>query len=759
MRVSGVIRDGSSNKAVSRARIVLTVSQSQLAELVSDRDGRFEYRDEASRAGEVLLCKIDKKGYKANETSTRIEGDVVDLDLRVTPIPVDEDSTDRRRKRRGIRILVGIGIPVIAAIVAALVLAGLKPEILEFSPSEKRVLAGDPVTLSWSTKNAARVLLDGNPVHSESRVVNPVVTTTYHLTAANWLGKDEQETTVEVLSSTNSIELLLERLKDENARTRIETLKRLADIRPPAARAVPAIQSLLKTDKDAQVRKESVAALARIEPAAEESIGAFVSALSDPDQDVGGASVRALAAAGEAAVEPMIARIGDGDVNIREAAHQVLVEIGEEAIEPLCNALDREEVRLAAARLLVKLGGQCKPLAAVLTNMLGNEKSRTEAMELLVRLKGEAVEELIHALRNQNDDIRGAAKQVLIRIDLPAVKPLEEVLVEYPLGVQAAMVLLKLGRDTKGAVDTILTQLERFSLDREKVRIVTECVEALAAVPEPDLSEIVIPSLIERMKAKPISFHSGALGMIGRTSPKKVVTLLIPLLRSEGKERFFASAIISRIGAEAVPYLMSRLGIKDWKEVVSDVLRDMGKPAADALEAILRDGSSSLSRRASAAAILADMYQFRSSREVQWDDSRRQLILGTSIQMLQRGDSETKTVGIQLLNRLAPPLKERELPTAALKEMLRSSRGSADFKSIDRLLQKVVRVSPETRASYLIEALKNPTTALRHEAVFELGKLGRAARAAIPELRRLANSDREIIIRSEAQKALKKIGG
>ena len=56
-----------------------------------------------------------------------------------------------------------------------------KAQILSFSANPGQVTSGGQVTLAWSVKNAATVLIDGQAVTGTSKVVTPTKTTTYTL--------------------------------------------------------------------------------------------------------------------------------------------------------------------------------------------------------------------------------------------------------------------------------------------------------------------------------------------------------------------------------------------------------------------------------------------------------------------------------------------------------------------------------------------------------------------------------------------------
>ena len=77
---------------------------------------------------------------------------------------------------------------------------GPSPTISSFSANPTTVLAGQPVTLSWSVTNSTYNIIDptAGPVRGTSIVVNPSATTTYTLYTTNQFGRTTATVTVTV---------------------------------------------------------------------------------------------------------------------------------------------------------------------------------------------------------------------------------------------------------------------------------------------------------------------------------------------------------------------------------------------------------------------------------------------------------------------------------------------------------------------------------------------------------------------------------
>src|SRR5947208_1416915 len=77
---------------------------------------------------------------------------------------------------------------------------GASPTISSFSANPTSIMAGQPVTLSWSMNNSTYNIIDptAGPVRGTSIVVNPSATTTYTLYSTNQFGRTTATATVTV---------------------------------------------------------------------------------------------------------------------------------------------------------------------------------------------------------------------------------------------------------------------------------------------------------------------------------------------------------------------------------------------------------------------------------------------------------------------------------------------------------------------------------------------------------------------------------
>lgn len=137
--------------------------------------------------------------------------------------------------------------------------------------------------------------------------------------------------------------------------------------------------------------------------------------LKDPDWAVRREAVITLGEMGdERCVEPLIKAIRDGDHQVRDAAIEALAMVGSPAVEPLIRLLRDWDVRKFAITALGKIKDErvLEPLIA----QLRNDEFMEYATEALVELGEPAVERLIAALDDKEENTRKQAVIALGRI-------------------------------------------------------------------------------------------------------------------------------------------------------------------------------------------------------------------------------------------------------------------------------------------------------------------------------------------------------
>jgi HEAT repeat protein len=186
---------------------------------------------------------------------------------------------------------------------------------------------------------------------------------------------------------------------------------------------VAGLIKVLGDDRDFQRRRDAAAALGEL--ADKRALDALTAALKDADEFVRQHSARALGRLGDAAaVEAVGEALKDGSAGVREAAAKALGEIGElGASESLEAALKDSAVgvREAAAKALAKIGWTPESGQTGEGFLLVQKRDWAGC----VRLGSAAVPPLIDALRRRDRHVRQAAAESLGKIaDARAAKPL-----------------------------------------------------------------------------------------------------------------------------------------------------------------------------------------------------------------------------------------------------------------------------------------------------------------------------------------------
>ena len=223
------------------------------------------------------------------------------------------------------------------------------------------------------------------------------------------------------IGDAKAVESLIGALRDEYLGVRMEAAKVLGKI-GDAGTVEPLITAM--ADKNTDVRKTSEKALVdiagRIGPAAKAVIPALRAALGDNNPKVREASARALDKIGvdeEATRAALMERLKDSNAKVRNAA---AVAIGGELgnIYPDVERL-HTDCRWDAVPRLVKIGKAAVPALVVTLNYQGRNSSsvRGGAAEALGKIgDARAVEPLIQALKDKDDDVRRNAAEALGKI-------------------------------------------------------------------------------------------------------------------------------------------------------------------------------------------------------------------------------------------------------------------------------------------------------------------------------------------------------
>jgi HEAT repeat protein len=386
-----------------------------------------------------------------------------------------------------------------------------------------------------------------------------------------------------------ALESLAEALKDDEA---CYWGCLIASEMGPAAKPVlPGLIELLG-HQEPDVRLEALMAIAATQDASRATIAALLKALEDKQAGVQYAAIFALGNMGDKAAPAASAiksRLKFDDPFVQAISAWALVKIeGESAMEQALPVLiaslksDDERARLAAARSLLEL----KPDPAVVGP------------------------ELVKALKDKNPQVVGNVIDALATLGAPMVEKAIPALKDKELRSQAAVLLGRLGADSKAAVPALVESLK--DEDRDEVR--RDVILALAAI-GPD-AKAAASALVEDLGHENPRVQVSVTFALGKIGPaaKAALPQIKKNLESEDETLAAVSAwALPRIApADAsvaklvVPKMTAALKHEDAfvRREAAETLGMLGpqaKAAAEALEELTKDADEGVAAAAKEA--------------------------------------------------------------------------------------------------------------------------------------------------------------
>ncbi|MBM4124113.1 MAG: HEAT repeat domain-containing protein [Nitrospira sp.] len=205
------------------------------------------------------------------------------------------------------------------------------------------------------------------------------------------------------------------------------------------------------SDTETPQTSEATEEVALDEEKVKDEIEIQIDLLQDQDWVVRREAIITLGEMGdERCVEPLVRALHDGDWQVRDAAIEALAMVGSPAVEGLIKQLRDWDIRKYAIRALGKIKDE--RVLDPLIGQLRKDEFLEDATDALVELGEPAVEKLVAAMKDKDENVRKQAVIALGRIkNDKALDPLIEMLQDkdWYIRLTAAAALEKIG-DERG---------------------------------------------------------------------------------------------------------------------------------------------------------------------------------------------------------------------------------------------------------------------------------------------------------------------
>jgi len=506
-------------------------------------------------------------------------------------------------------------------------------------------------------------------------------------------------------------------------------LKSLSDENPPSVRARAAYELgnagdkseavILKlidsvTDEDATVRQQAVRALIKLDPPVEGKM-----------------------------LEKVLEILQSGDRELIGPAMQTIVEEGEAVVPRLCGVLEKDENEEAwywACVVLADIGPKAKDAVPAVKGVLKHklEEVRMQALITLGEIlagSDQPPPDIVKVLTNEKESnaVKYAAAFALGQIgpDEAGTAALQETMESDDafLELTAAWALASNNPGNKALLQrTVELIVDAFKSDDVNLRRAAAKMAVEFDVPLEDIA----PQLIKALQDPDPRLVRNAIESLVDLGPK-ALTQVDELLKHP-QLRFYALPLISRLGPDA-------------EKAVPALITEIKKSPAedpDSVEGILQAEEDANFRREAVFALAAIGPKAADAVPVLTD-------------LLKSDDIDMVTSSSYALGMMGPKAKAA---MTALRDNLRHEKPIVQFAAVSalfRILPGEPRLIPIARST-LVKLLSNEEAEVRFAAVVALGKMGRAADKALPEIRERLKDDSEMV-REEAAKAIKQIGG
>ncbi|VTS08718.1 HEAT repeat domain-containing protein [Tuwongella immobilis] len=480
-------------------------------------------------------------------------------------------------------------------------------------------------------------------------------------------------------------------------------------------RGLPKLQAHLN-DTDPLVREHALHALARLGKRANPATIQMVKQLSDKDNNVRRAAYLAMRAIAPIPSPELVKLLNSSDASIRSDAAEAIQDrdLPADALPTLMKCLQDPDrfVRNTAAEAIGKLGAKAEP----------------------------AIPELIKNIEDLNEqDLRNArqlsdlgALEALRKIGAPAVAPLANVLESknFVARYVAALTLGRMGPTAKSA----LGQLQaRMKAETQYVDVACEAAAAQILIGgDPAAPLKYLEGLLENPQPTVRAAATRTIAALGKPASQLVPKLILELNDPDESVRRVAIEALKRMGSAAKPAI-AVLGPRLTDDQISvrtaaaEILLSMGHAAKDAIDDLgdALEGEDSNVRKLAAETLailgpdakpaLPELLKAIQNKEF---DPYQRTAFAQAIGAIGPTASDAAPIMLDLLDATDPILR------------------STVARALGRIQPKSDLVIPK-----LITLIrKDSNSNARLSAIFALGKLGTAAKAAAEPLLELYNN-------------------
>ena len=404
------------------------------------------------------------------------------------------------------------------------------------------------------------------------------------------------------------IPLLVTLLRNENPGIRANTAWALGIIGPSAVEAAPVLVNALY-DADHLVREAAASSLGKIGSRDTGTVNALIKALKDPDFSVGHNAAAALAKIGDSAVPELLRQVPDKGLpyykanQLRETLRGIFRSMGASAVPALLEGIRQKDegIRDNAYLGLRSIAAEAKDAVPALAGSLNDENAtvRMLAAGTLGTIGSQAKEALpgiIVLLKDTDFRVRSSAAQAIVGIGAESKQAIPGLIGmvgsnDQRDNISASIAIGSIGPEAKSAVPALILMLKN-----KDINVSEHAAEALGKIgPE---AKAAIPGLKELMKDRPSLRAKAVWSLFKISGSKEGVKLYESGLKSkdpEIRDRTVKNlAEIDPTDGKAVPLLREKLKGQDifGRIEALRVLNKMGtkaKPALPEIIAVLKD--------------------------------------------------------------------------------------------------------------------------------------------------------------------------